>query len=1229
MKDRWTEQQTRIFEGLSAIGQEIAGFYESGLNLYFDNYPNGAYLMLHAAREIDGGLRDVLAVDYSPDKDEPEKHKNSILFSLGEKQLEGWAEDWFKASKELHRYAHRRGAWKPPRQIEEARPVWDRYEKILEHLVGSYYAIIERIERIGKIEKLKDSVIETLSNILKIPTYYNYFFGSEKNIKWFFPLKHKKYFELSNDLFDKNGNALFWNVLDYLERISVQVVENPEYGKELIDILESIVRFSKTKPINNYHIWWYCVKILYNLPIHIIKENLPIDDQPNDNQIKYGFKTWLETWTEPSIVGSHSVVEISKKLLPKFLEDNATIRQAEAIITAITRIRPIEKKDLITDRQEATLGYDPDWLLDAFKKHHEAIGQKCSVKTVLGIANTLKNALEYKRSDYFVHCKVGNAVYRLTVLRIENKTKKPDEISFLADEYNCIIAQFAEDQIKDGNVRNDHWLLPQTKPEIAIKQFPFSGSDQTAFVEAIKSNLRQEMNWPEDINIQDKVNALFGGLYEDYSQIWLRSLSNDKKKHTNSVEEILTIILRDVLLAKCGSNREEGLQILNAFLKNTYKFAIFKRLALHCPEKYWDNYPDLLETFFRDTPDALKNHNYEVELYDVLNLHNAKFTKVLVKQLKSRIADVPNYYLEKGEEYIAHWKRKWLSPLREQVAFKDEYKEIIRKVPEEYQKPYEPERFEIEVEGFMPQTPLKVNEILIKPVPELMEYLDKFQDPDKVQVFLEEKPDREGLAMALQAAVKENPDKFTQELETFLKGPSYAISPMFRGFKEVWLEGNKPLEWEKIIDFCLEYLSQDTDTLLNNAAQDQSKWPESVKNRVWVIDDMVELIEQGCRNDGHAFDPKLFDKVDELFNALLPYLPGEKQPDIQQAAMDYVINTTLGKTIETFVVFSLRKARAAQQKSTDWGKAKYERFFEKGIEACIWFGRFLPQIRYLDKKYAEDKIRELEQKETQDIEWTMFMEGYLSGKKVYKDIYLLMRPHYTKALKKNDFKDEIDNKLVEHITLSYLENDELLQENNDEGEPSFFWKMLHEGDMVQRRKRWLNVPRYFWMISGWISRNDGNEAEGKLPEEKRSKIIGFWKWTYEQQAYVQTQLGEKYAEFLQRMSNLTILLDKIDNVSEPWLLLYASHIDVINRLGNFMEYLTKFEDVESIKRIGRIFRKVLEKTTPTYKQEDIELIVRRIYEKGDKNDADAICNSYGRRGGHFLRQVYNEHQEKE
>lgn len=68
--------------------------------------------------------------------------------------------------------------------------------------------------------------------------------------------------------------------------------------------------------------------------------------------------------------------------------------------------------------------------------------------------------------------------------------------------------------------------------------------------------------------------------------------------------------------------------------------------------------------------------------------------------------------------------------------------------------------------------------------------------------------------------------------------------------------------------------------------------------------------------------------------------------------------------------------------------------------------------------------------------------------------------------------------------------------------------------------------------------------------------------------------------------------------------------------------------LQNAKRISKIFLKVPEKATPMIKEEDIALIVRRIYEKGERDDADKICDTYGRRGLHFLRPVWEEFQKK-
>ena len=88
--------------------------------------------------------------------------------------------------------------------------------------------------------------------------------------------------------------------------------------------------------------------------------------------------------------------------------------------------------------------------------------------------------------------------------------------------------------------------------------------------------------------------------------------------------------------------------------------------------------------------------------------------------------------------------------------------------------------------------------------------------------------------------------------------------------------------------------------------------------------------------------------------------------------------------------------------------------------------------------------------------------------------------------------------------------------------------------------------------------------------------------------------------------NVFIILDNRDDVVEE-------------------KNLTKFiRDEDSLKRIGKIYLKILENATPIYRQEDIILIVEATYDSGNKETADDICNTYGRRGVHFLQPVWKK-----
>lgn len=1215
MRDKWSDRQNRICEGLSSVGEEVAGFYKAGLRIVYGEcqIENAANFLLHAAREIDGGLRDILDADLQPGEDEKEKRRKSIFSSLGSDEFEGLAEDWYKATKELHKYAHRHGAWKEPRELNAVIPIWDNYELILERLVGSYFAIIERIERIGEIRNLdKDGVVDTLSNILAVPAYYNYFFRTEKDVKWFSRLSNKGYFTPDKIVFDELGNALFWYALDYLERISEQTAQKPKYGKELIEIIETLVQFSLNKRrISNYHIWWYCAKILNNLPIGIIKEYLSIEK----------FRSWLLAWTD-SLLGA-AITDISERLLPKFLGDDSTLAYAEAVIDAITEIRAEGKSNSSFNREEAVFVWDFYWVRDAFQKNYKLIGQKCSLNIVLRIADKLRKALEYKQKNPCLDIEIGKDIYQLKVSRIPAEGIKPEEIDFKDGQYECSVNQYSPDQLKDLKKHKYFPAYINIDPQVELKRFTFSAFNREAMVVAIKRGLPAEINWKSNEQLEKKMEDLHDDLFSDYSYIRIKSLATGARDHENGVEEVLTIILRDVLLAKCETKRDDGRQVIDAFLSNKYPFPVFKRFVLLCIDKFWADYAGLMDRLLELIPNALAKSDFEVEMHDILHNHNSGFSPALNTKLKELINAAPEHCVKKDETNIAHLKYLWLSPLRDNPTFSALYEEAMQKAQLTDSKPHEPERSsDFKVLDVVHKSPMSKEDMLQMPVPELVKYLKEFKGADFHHRTFEGEPDKEGLANTLQAAVRENPKNFTDELSAFVEVDAFYIRYLLRGIKEVW-DDNQEIDWRNIFDFSADYLKRVADVIINKPPPLNQNKDEGQDNYLWVIGDIVELVTNGCREDKHAFDPKYFDKAEQIFDLILPLYTGQKRLDSHRDVLAYAWNSTLGRTIMAYVSFSLRVARATKKRPEDWGRQKYERFFNKGIEAFTLFGSYLPQMKYLDDNYAKDKIELFVQKGSGNLEWKMFMQGYLAESRVYQDVYSLMRKNYFKGLDNNVFEKQFDQKLVEHICIGYLLFKERLEERNSDGQDSLFWKMLTSTGSLGKQERWLQVADYF---SPYAGRTVGKED--KASKEITNKIIEFWAWTYDQQDLVEANLGEDYCAFLGQMAQLTILFDKIDEELEKWLLLCAPHVDRHHKATYFIQYLTKFDDEGSVKRIGKIFLRVLENTTPMFKQENIELIVRRIYEKGDRNDADTICNTYGRRGFHFLKPVWEEHQKK-
>ncbi len=277
------------------------------------------------------------------------------------------------------------------------------------------------------------------------------------------------------------------------------------------------------------------------------------------------------------------------------------------------------------------------------------------------------------------------------------------------------------------------------------------------------------------------------------------------------------------------------------------------------------------------------------------------------------------------------------------------------------------------------------------------------------------------------------------------------------------------------------------------------------------------------------------------------------------------------------------------------------------------------------------------------------MDGYLFGGKVYDELYILMKSHYENAIN-YQFKEKYSpDRLVQHICIGYLRAIEDIDDNK-----SLFRKLLDKWDTPQIKE----MIGFFWMQrrdyerkpdkSVVLEYRDGEtkpkviehtvEKEQPIEDEERTKIenkiIDFWRWVYENKykGKQESELNSEDKKILSELCNLTVFLPEINSENFEWLKVSAWCVDVSFHSSFFIEYLDELKDKkQSIDFVGKVYLEMLKNVTPDFRKEDIKSIVRYLYDSKIAErieEAKNICNIYGSRGYEFLRQLYEQYENR-
>jgi hypothetical protein len=1039
---------------------------------------------------------------------------------------------------------------------------------------------------------LTEKEINVLNQLEENISYQNYFFKKAVDIKWFLPLKEKGYFKPENAPgpmpSDQEGlySIPWWNVLTYLERVSEQVtsVGNEKYVDELLEIIKDVSNYKDVngQHIDNYGTWWSFVKILLNIP----KKRIPLD-------VINLIPIWLDSGFNVSLVGK----DIGLMLLPKFLSGESSpedIIKAERIVDYITNLKSVKLSDerakIYNKEEEYKLVLDSYWVKDIFEKHSIDIGEKCTNAVVYSLCDKLRTLL--KKDESFIPLEAGDKAYLLALTSVNG-------------QYSVKVFDMGE---KSGFDVYEYVFMKKKLEGTPLKEITMDETALNNFSSIVFDSLTKDMLFKsiKTKGLKRDIYRLYRNFHDEGTHA---SFYDESRTHLTDPLEVLTFVLKSILMARSKKHIDETKKILKDFFMD--KFFYFPKLALYIIA-HVDRYSNVFwEALEKDVDNLVFG---EIDFGDELRHVLEKLPELSSHQkelIMKKLQDGPGFVPEEdAERHIAEWKQERCQALAKFPEFKELYESLKSQTGRDVG--LHAAVGEIHVREGGGPSPLSKEEILkMLSKNELPLYLKEFKSKD----YWEEGPTVRGLAGLIKECAAEQPNKFIDNLSPFIDAGFIYIYEILDGAREAWSK-KLDINWSKLFEFMHLYITRDV--FWNDEFIVEKEDFFGGANHFWIISVISDLIREGTRDDSWAFDAQYLKKAEQILFLIFDKLEAEDEEE-QSDYVTHALNSSHGKALSAFINLALRIARTndktGDKAEIKWSpdiKGKYDELLgKKVIESYTFLGRFLPNLFYLDKSWAEEKVTSLYPGAV-DKYWQAFMDGYLSIGQVYDELYRLMVPHYKCGIT-YEFKNKHDNEhLVQHIALGYLLG------NEDIDNPASLFRIILD---AWKRDQILDVVGFFWSNQKYIY--DEKEKSKKIVD----KIISCWRWIYNNR-YKTKSLADINADdkkILSALGKLTIFLPHINDEYSQWLLLAAPYANEDFHSSFIIEYLDKFNDTQSIGYVGNIFLKMLEHFITDFRQEHIQSIVEKLYINQNKENADNICNIYGMKGYEFLRDLYKKY----
>ncbi len=347
------------------------------------------------------------------------------------------------------------------------------------------------------------------------------------------------------------------------------------------------------------------------------------------------------------------------------------------------------------------------------------------------------------------------------------------------------------------------------------------------------------------------------------------SLYDESRTHLTEPLEVLTFVLKNILMFRGRKDVNETKEILTRFFKDKYLY--FPKMALYIIGNNINTYSDIVwKALEKDTSNLIFGEIYfGDELKHVLE-NLSDLSPAQKEKLIQKIDQGPGYVPEEDSEmHIAEWKQERYHALVNDPDFKELYESLKSQTNKDVS--LHAAVGEIKIRSGEGPPPLAKEEILHMSNEKLAQYLSTF----KTKGFWEGHTVG-GLARVMKECAADRPSKFIDDFSPFIDTGFIYIYEILDGIREAWNK-KQDISWGNLFEFVHQYIDRD-EFWKDELVVEKDEWLGGA-NHFWIIGVVTELIREGTRDDSWAFDEKYLKEAEEILFLIFDNLEVEEEED--------------------------------------------------------------------------------------------------------------------------------------------------------------------------------------------------------------------------------------------------------------------------------------------------------------------------------------------------------------